>query len=250
MAEPETPSSAVPAEAPSAAIEARRLLRGAKLATLGTLSRGAPFVSLVTPATAPDLSVLLWLSRLSEHTRALDAEPACALLVAGAAVDENPQTAPRLTLSGLATPIEDGTLKARWLARHPYAAPYAGFADFSLWQISPRAAQMVGGFARAEKLRMAAFLPDPASVAAVAEAEAAILGHCNQDHAAALDAIAAADGAAGAGWRMVAVDVDGFDLAREQTVRRIAFAAPVADAAGVREALVRLAQEARRGTAG
>lgn len=220
---------------------ARALLRAARSGTLATQTAGQPFAALVTPGTAPDLSVLLLLSTLSEHTRHLMAEPRCAVAVTGVAETANPQTAPRVTITGLAEKIEDEVLKSRWLALHPYAAMYAGFADFALWRIRPMAAMLVGGFARAERLRAGDLLPDAAAVAAVAGAEARIIGHCNDDHADALAAIARRAG----DWRMVTCDVDGFDLAQGETVIRIPFAAPVADAGGVRAELVRMAQEAR-----
>ena len=107
-------------------------------------------------AAAPDLSPLLLLSSLSEHTRHLRAEPRCALLVQGAPESANPQTAPRVTLTGLAEPVPEAEvppLKARWLARHPYAALYADFGDFALWRIRPGGALLVGGFARADPAR-------------------------------------------------------------------------------------------------
>ncbi len=63
--------------------QARKLLRAARVGTLATGIDGQPFASLVTPACAPDLSVLLLLSELSEHTKHLRAEPRCSLLVAG-----------------------------------------------------------------------------------------------------------------------------------------------------------------------
>jgi putative heme iron utilization protein len=225
--------------------QARLLLRAATAGTLATVTDGQPFAALVTPATAPDLSVLLFLSQLSAHTRHLRAEPRCALLVTGAAEGANPQTAPRLNITGLAEPVEDAALKARWLARHPYAALYADFADFALWRIRIGGALLVGGFARAFRPRLPDLLPDPAAVAAVAAAEASIMAHCNEDHADALAAIARAAGGEGDGWRMSAVDVDGCDLARGEEVLRIAWAAPVADAGGVRAELVRLAGLAR-----
>ena len=99
--------------------QARTLLRAARVATLATQTGGQPFTALVTPATAPDSSTLLLLSTLSEHTRHLMAEPRCALMVAGAATTENPQTAPRITVTGLAELAPDPALKARWLAVHP-----------------------------------------------------------------------------------------------------------------------------------
>jgi putative heme iron utilization protein len=82
------------------AFQARQIIRGARSATLATQLDGQPFASLVTPACAPDLAPLLWLSTLSEHTRQLTREPRCALLFQGEAAEANPQTAPRVTSPG------------------------------------------------------------------------------------------------------------------------------------------------------
>jgi len=229
--------------------EARRLIRGAASATLATSAEGMPFASLVTPATAPDLSPLLLLSSLSEHTRHLRVEPRCSLLFLGRPESANPQTAPRVTLTGLAEPVpaeEVPPLKARWLARHPYAALYADFADFALWRIRPGGALLVGGFARATRLRLAQLLPDPPAVAAIAAAESEILAHVNADHPDAVAAIATGLlGGAEGSWRMVAVDTDGCDIASQDQVLRLDWPAPVAEPDGVRAALIRAAREGR-----
>jgi len=221
--------------------EARKLLRGARSGTLATAADGGqPFASLVTPACAPDLSLLLLLSNLSEHTRHLRAEPRCSILVCGTAEGANPQTAPRVTVTGIAEMTDDPVQKARYLAVHPYASRYADFGDFHLWRMRPLGALLVGGFARAVRLRQAELAPDPAAVAAILESEASIIGHCNSDHP---DALAAIAGAAG-DWRMVTADVDGADLAQEERVVRIDWSAPVPDAACVRTELVRMTREA------
>ena len=230
--------------------DARALLRAARAGTLATSGDGQPFASLVTPAAAPDGSVLLLLSGLSEHTRHLRDEPRCAVMVAGAPAEANPQTAPRLTVTGLAAPELDPALKARWVALHPYAAFYAGFGDFQLWRVAPKAGLYIGGFASATRLRQADLAWDPDAVAAVAGAEHGVLSHCNDDHAEALDLIAAAHGAEGPGWRMVACDVDGCDLSREEAVLRVPWSAPVADASGIRAEMVRLTTMARAILAG
>jgi putative heme iron utilization protein len=237
-----------------AGFEARRLLRAAPSATLATTTAGPdggqPFASLVTPAFLPDLTALLLLSDLSEHTRHLKAEPRCALMVQGAAEGPNPQTAPRATLTGLAEPVpeaEVAALKPRFLARHPYAALYADFGDFHLWRINPGAALLVGGFARATRLRQAELRPDPAAVAALGEAEAGIIGHVNDDHADALAAIATGLlGRPPGAWRLVAVDPDGCDLADGEVVARLHWPAPVTNSGGVRAALVQAARDARK----
>ncbi len=224
---------------------ARRLLRAARAGTLASSAAGQPFASLVTPATTPALDLLLLLSDLSEHTRHLRADPRCAVLVTGAAEGANPQTAPRVTVTGLAEPADDAVLRARYLAVHPYAALYAGFGDFHLWRIVPKGALFVGGFARAQRLRSADLVPDAAAVAAILGAEAEITGHCNADHEDAVAAIGArASGIAGP-WRMVAADVDGCDLVLEERPLRVAWPAPVSTPAEVRTALIRLARAAR-----
>lgn len=230
--------------------EARKLVRAAASATLATVTEGQPFAALATPAATPDLSILMLLSSLSEHTRHLRQEGRCALLYAGAPESTNPQTAPRVTLTGMAEPVPEAEvagLKARWLARHPYAALYADFGDFSLWRMRPQAALMVGGFARATRLKRADLLPDPAAVAALEAAEAEIIAHVNADHADALAAMAQGLHEQGAGqdWRLVAVDSDGCDLAAGETVIRHAWTAPVADADGVRAGLIKAARAGR-----
>jgi heme iron utilization protein len=221
---------------------ARKLLRAARSATMATSTAGQPFASLVTPACAPDLAILLLLSELSEHTRHLRADPRCSVLACGVAEGVNPQTTPRVSVTGVAELVADAALKARFLRVHPYAARYADFADFALWRVHPRGGLYVGGFARAARLRAADFTPDPAGVAAIMAAEAAIIAHCNTDHADAMGAIAGAPGA----WRMVSVDVDGFDLALAERVIRLHWPAPVTDAGDVRRELIRLVRAARR----
>jgi heme iron utilization protein len=245
----------IAAAVPEPALEARRLVRAAGSATLATQADGQPFVSLVTPAAAPDLSPLLWLSTLSEHTRQLRAEPRCALLFTGAPTGPNPQTTPRVTLTGQAAPVdgpEAAALKARWLARHPYAALYADFADFALWRVVLGGAMMVGGFATAVRLRLAELLPEPAAVAAVAAAEAGIIEHVNADYADAVSAIAEgllgqAPAGIGETWHLAAVDVDGADLAVGERVCRLHFLRPVASAEAIRAELVRAARGGRQG---
>ena len=220
---------------------ARKLLRAARVGTLATAAGGQPFASLVTPACAPDLTVLLLLSALSEHTRHLRADPRCSVLVCGVAEGANPQTAPRVTVTGLAETVVDPTLKSRFLAVHPYAALYSDFGDFALWRILPMGGLYVGGFARAERLRAADLTPDAAAVAAIVAAEADIIAHCNADHPNALAAIAGMPGA----WRMATVDVDGCDLVADEHVMRVHWSGPVTQAGDVRRELIRLAREGR-----
>lgn len=228
-----------------AAAQARALLRASRAGSLATVDAGQPFASLVTPATAMDGSVLLLLSGLSPHTRHLRAEPRCSIMVVGAPSGANPQTAPRLSLTGGASPEPSPALKARWVALHPYAAFYADLGDFQLWRLRAEAGQFVGGFASAHRLRAANLQPPADAVAALEPQETALLSACNDQHGASLDLLAGAAGGAGTGWRMVACDPDGCDLGREESVIRVVWPIPAGSAAEVLEQLRRLADAAR-----
>lgn len=227
----------------AAAWEARKLLRAARVGTLATSAHGQPFASLVTPACAPDLSLLLLLSELSEHTRHLHAEPRCSVLVAGAQADANPQTTPRVTVTGIAEVMNDAALKARYIAVHPYASLYADFGDFALWRIRPANGLYVGGFGRAARLAAADLSPDPLGVAAIDAAASQIIADCNADHASALALIAGGPG----DWQMVSVDVDGCDLACGERVVRVHWTMPVTDTGQLRSELAGLARAAGAG---
>ncbi|HYP63133.1 MAG TPA: pyridoxamine 5'-phosphate oxidase family protein [Acidocella sp.] len=135
---------------------AAALLRRARCAMLATVHEGQPYASLVTPALDTDGAPVLLLSGLAAHTRHLRANPACALLFTGQAVDENPQTTPRLTLTGTARPVAADEVKMRYLQIHPYAASYAGFGDFSFWKITVSTSQYIGGFGNAGLLEYSA----------------------------------------------------------------------------------------------
>ena len=217
--------------------QARCLLRAAIAGTLATAHDGQPHAALVTPAPAPDLSMLLLLSGLSAHTRHLQADGRCALMVMGEPDGPNPQTAPRLTVLGTATREDDPAMKARWVARHPYAAFYADLGDFRLVRLRPSGGNFIGGFASAHRFDAEDLTPDPAAVATIAAAEADILLHMNRDRPESVARIAGE-----AGWQMVAVDVDGCDLLHEETIRRVAWSAPAGDVDDVHRELIRLAR--------
>lgn len=220
MSEP--PLSSVTPGRAAAGVAARQLLRAARAAALGTLGADSlPAVTLVTPATAPDLSVLMLLSSLSEHRRNLERDGACGLMVTGAATDANPQTAPRLSLGGRAALVreeETPGLLRRWLAAHPYAEGYAAFTDFALWRFAPERAQFVGGFAQAHRLSLESLRPPPEAVAAIAAAEDALCA-AHED----AEAMALAAGLAPGAWRLAAVDPDGCDIATAEASIRLSF---------------------------
>lgn len=245
---------------------ARHLLRAARAATLATTlpDGGAPYASLVTMATDHDGSPILLLSALAEHTRALETDPRCALLVHEAGNLPNPQTGPRATVLARAERVADGALRdrlaGRFLARHPGARLYVGFGDFAIWRLTVERVHFVGGFARAVWLDDGVILPaDHAE--AFARAEPDVIAHMNQDHAAAVSSYACGLlGLEDGPWRLCAIDADGLDLGlavgEEENatvpprVHRLPFDPPVESPDGLRPRLVALARQAREAASG
>src|SRR6185437_14086611 len=229
------------------AIAARQMLRGLDRATLATaLPGGAPYASLVLLATAPDGAPLLLISDLAQHTVNIAAEPRVALLLDGTAGRDEPLTGPRVTLLGRAGRSAEDGLRARFLARHPSAAFYAGFADFHLYRVAVERAHLVAGFGRIDWIAAADLLPP--GLAALAASEDEIVRHMNADHNAAVDLYARVLlGRDGDGWQLTGIDAEGADLRRGGEIARLDFAAPVGDAQEARAALAALARQARAG---
>jgi len=150
----------------SAALLAR-LIRGQRVAALGTLRQGAPLVSMVSYLPEADFSgFLLRVSRLAWHTQDMLQDARVSLVIAE--TDDgraDPQTLARVTLRGEAVQQPGAgddfeRSKRAWLARFPESGVTFELADFSFWRIAPRDARYVAGLGRtynlsAEALRQA-----------------------------------------------------------------------------------------------
>ena len=231
------------------AAAARGLMRRARSAALATTLRdedGQPYVSLVTVACDCDGSPLLLLSDLADHTRNLKADPRASLLFEAASRRANPQTGPRVTVLGRIERSDHERHRRRFLARHPGAGLYAGFADFACYRMTVERAHFVGGFARANWLTAGDILLDGAAAERIASVETGVLTHMNADHAEAIGLYATRLlRRRGEGWTMVAVDPEGCDLGRGSTLARLDFPRSASDPEGLREILVTLASRAR-----
>jgi putative heme iron utilization protein len=235
-----------PDAARETARDARRLVRATPAAGLGTLTAdGAPYTSLVLVAADHDASPLLLVSRLAEHTKNLQRDPRVSLLYDGTAGLEERLTGARVTLLGRISRTEDPICRARFLARHPSAAGYAGFADFAFFRVAVERAHLVAGFGRIHWIDGNAIRFD-GNHAALAAAEAEIVAHMNADHADAVQLYATKLlGRSGEGWTLTGCDPEGCDLSRGAETARLDFDKPVSDAEGARVELVRLVKRAR-----
>jgi heme iron utilization protein len=140
----------------------RALVFEQRQAALGTLDGGAPFVSMVlyaleARAGAPP-APLIHVSRLSAHTRHLQADPRASLLMMRPDVGAgDAQNLARVTIQCVAEAIarDDASYvaaRAAYLARLPAQAHLFDFPDFTLFRLAPVEARYVGGFAKAFSL--------------------------------------------------------------------------------------------------
>ena len=203
-----------------------------------------PYASLVLAAVDHDLSPILLVSDLAEHAKAIARDDRVSLLFDGTGGLAQPLTGARVTLLGRARRDDDRRLADRFVARHPDAAQYAGFADFHVYRVALERAHLVAGFGKIRWLSRDDLAAPPA--AGLAEAEADIVAHMNDDHADAVQLYASRLlGRAGDGWRMTGLDAEGLDLRRGGEVARLAFETPLAAAAEARKVLVALVAKAR-----
>lgn len=134
----------------------RALLEAQRIAALGTLQAGEPYVSMVPFAVLADGSALvIHVSRLAAHTKAMLADARVSLMVVERAGDVAPQELARVTIQGDAVQLEDSVpggaqARAAYLSRFPESEMTFELADFSLFAIRPRSARFVGGFAQAK----------------------------------------------------------------------------------------------------
>jgi putative heme iron utilization protein len=225
---------------------ARRLIRGRDHAALGTSLAGRPFVSLVATACDSDATPLLLLSDLAQHTKNLIADASVSLLFEDVAGHADPLAGPRLTLLGRAERCDDPRAAARFAARHPASASYAGFADFHLYRVVIGRGHLVAGFGRIAWIE-AAELRCTGDASPLAIAEPGIVSHMNNDHAEAIELYARhLLGRQATGWQMTGIDPEGLDLRCGGETARLDFAAPVLSPAAARQTLVDLAQSARQ----
>jgi putative heme iron utilization protein len=133
----------------------RRVIHEPRLAALGTLREGAPFVSLVAILPEPDASAfLLHASLLAYHTQDFLADPRASLLLSEPDDGrDDPQTLARLSIRGTVERLDPDqprypAARARYLARFPASAVTFQLGDFALYAVRPAGARFVAGLGR------------------------------------------------------------------------------------------------------
>jgi putative heme iron utilization protein len=229
------------------AVAAKKLMRESRSGALATLMPGSgdPYCSLVNVATAFDGAPLLLISRLALHTKNVLADPRLSLML-----DErregDPLEGARVMLQGTAGVTDDPAARRRYLARHPEAELFAGFADFAFYRVTIKAAHLVAGFGRIVDLKPQDILTETADAVELIAAEPEIVAHMNSDHAGAVRLYATKLlGARDGEWRCVGCDPEGLELQLDRAALRLPFPQRVRAPGVLRQVLKQLAQEAR-----
>ena len=127
---------------------ARGLLTSARFGALGVMQADTPFVTRI--AILAENEIISLVSSLSQHTRALKADPRCSLLIGEPGPKGDPLTYPRLTVQAKARLLgQEQALRSRWLAAHPKSKLYIDFGDFGFVRFTVQDAFLNAGFGNA-----------------------------------------------------------------------------------------------------
>ena len=236
-----------PSPAFDPALAAKKLLRESRSGALATLLPGSgdPYCSLVNVATAADGAPLLLISRLAVHTQNLLADTRISLML-DERRDGDPLQGARVMLQGNAGATDDAAARRRYLARHPEAEMFAGFADFAFYRIAVKAAHLVAGFGRIVDLKASDILTETADAAELVAAEPEIVARINADHGDAVRRYAARLLGARAGqWQCVGADPEGLELQLGRVALRLPFPERVRTPGALRRVLEQLEEGVR-----
>lgn len=95
--------------------------------------------------------ILLLDARRAEHSKNLQADPRCSLLLQARGLDDRAAAVQRVTLAGVATPVPKDApdrvvLETQFGVAHPYADALLADGRFDLWRVEPEQIFYVGGF--------------------------------------------------------------------------------------------------------
>jgi hypothetical protein len=217
---------------------ARYLIRGTAVACLATLEpeTASPYASMITVATDTGGSPLFLISKLAWHTRNLEVDQRASILFMSTGDADDPLALGRISLMGTAAPVEGELHRARFLARHPEAAGYAGFADFSLWRLNVEKGHYIGGFGRIVTLPGDQIIRHGREIDAWNAEINRVLSNLPDEVGHRLARLAGEEG----DWRLAACDPDGCEIVNGIRAVRLKFARPIEDVNQLADALQRL----------
>lgn len=210
--------------------QARRLLRGARFASLAVIDAesGFPAVSRTLLGIDLDGVPVILVSALAAHTGSLAADPRCSIMT-GEPGKGDPLAHPRITVFCTAELVEPGSddhrrIRARFVARHRKAELYVDFPDFRFLRLVPSSASLNGGFGKAYVLpgedltiRNSSFAPEWLALQN-------LTGHMSAEANAIAKALKAP---INEDWRICGADMAGIDLIHADILIRYEFEEPI-----------------------
>ncbi len=133
-------------------------------ASLGTLEKSSPFVSLTAYLVEAEKgeglgSLYLLLSDLARHTKNLHENGSVSLLVTQTKPEVPVLERERVTILGEIETVEEGgekkRLREKYLKRFPWGAMLLALPDFRFYRIRPREVHWIGGFGRVRSWKLA-----------------------------------------------------------------------------------------------
>lgn len=132
------------------------LVTNTKLAALSTSYHGKPFGSLVAYAVDDEGSPILFISDLAIHTKNLNRDESCSIMISEADADDV-FNSKRITLLGKMKKIERDKakdLQKIYLAKYEDAKDLLEMEDFNFYKMEVEKAYWVGGFGDIEWLKL------------------------------------------------------------------------------------------------
>ena len=224
--------------------DARKLVRrysGGVLATQSLKFPGYPYASSLPFCCDQRGRVVVLISHLAEHTQNADHDPKGGFLVSPLTRDLQEQA--RVSMIGDIAPIDGAAESARYLRYFSEAEQYLQIGGFRFFRLEPRSMRYIAGFGSIHTIAAESYL---APAYPIADAEADVIEHMNNDHASTLrDYCRYIHGKTPVSAKMIGIDCDGFDVRADKEIFRFEFATEAKDANEARAELIKLAQASR-----
>ena len=213
---------------------AKAILRTVTCGVLAVLEpeSGFPLTSRVGVASDFDGSPILLLSQLSIHTKALNEDARCSLLLGEIGIGD-PLRFPRLSLIGIAEKLTEKSgqleyFRTRYLMHQPNAKLYIDFTDFSFFRIHVERANLNGGFGQFFKLSGEEIIFQRDWISKLRILEEVITEKINQTFKKDItEYVKNLGGDANLNWKIISIDPEGFNLSAGSEIVRANFLQPI-----------------------
>ena len=256
--------------------KARQLVRSALKGYLSTEFDSKNFKNIKTQMNKPfaystftlaafdyDLSPILLLSDLSEHTKNIHEKNSASLMLCEESrlynlfqkfdnkfsSYEDPMSRPRVTLIGKLKKTKDPNHRKRFISRHPASNLYANFKDMNFYKMDVKSAHLIGGFAQVKWFTSEDILCK--NISNFKDSEENIINHMNSSHKKSIKMYVnnlmqneISREQRNGDWSITGIDPDGFDLRKKQITSRFFFEKEISNAKKLRGVFVNLHKRA------